>query len=92
MMIAWTWGFKMRVNFDNMRRRTTRDFNKLGNVLDNFLEQYDWEILSEDKEEIITSYNELRSAIASLNCLYDDAIDGDMDDLSNELDVLRIKF
>jgi len=81
----------MRANFDNIRRRTTRDFNNFGKVLENFLEQYNWEILSNGKEEIITSYNELRNAIVSLNCLYDDSINNDMSDLSEELDVARIE-
>ena len=79
----------MKVNFDNIRKKTTKEFNELGKGLDKLLEQYDWEVLDKDMQEIVAKYNNLREMIITLNCLHDDEVADDINDLAN-LHVMRI--
>lgn len=77
----------MKANFDGMRKNATRRMNDLGSEIKKLLEMAKdgkyFEI--EDFENLINSFNNSAGAVDVLNCLYDDNIEDDMNDLSDEL-------
>lgn len=74
-----------------MRRNATGRMNDLGQEIKELLEMAKdskyFEI--EDFENLVDSFN---SSVDALNCLYDDNIEDDMNDLSELIDISLIEF
>ena len=71
----------MNASFDGMRRKSTADMNYLHVVLQRIIlvsdiGDYELELLKE-------SYNSAAQSVDMMNCLHDDSVDGDMNDLSH---------
>lgn len=84
----------MEANFDNMRRQATASMNELQRVLkEKILTMDNYHVDSELKAEIISAFNQAAYQVDSLNLLYDDAVEDDMNDLSNviEIELLEIE-
>ena len=73
----------MKVNFNGMRKAATSDMNRLHSVLDELLSKHSDTLFSYEREEIIEAYNQAAQSVDMFNCLYDDNVEGDMDDLSD---------
>lgn len=79
----------MNVSFNGLRINATRSMNKLFDVLEDVLANDD--ICEDNKIQIIEKFNESAMFVDSFNCLYDPDVDGDMDNLSDELSVCRLE-
>ena len=74
----------MNVSFDGMRRNLTRSMDELSAVLKEVLELKSYEeVETELKERIIEAFNDSAMRCGFFNCLYDDNIEGDTNDLSD---------
>ena len=71
----------MKANFDRMRMSATRAMNRLFNVLEDVLENED--ISEDNKAQIIEKFNFAAQTVDIMNCLYDDSVEDDMNDLSH---------
>ena len=84
----------MKANFDGMRRNATNRMNDLGEEIKELLEMAKdgkyFEI--EDFENLINYFNSSAGAVDVLNCLYDDSIEDDMNDLSDVLNIDLIEL
>ena len=84
----------MKACFDGMRRNATGRMNDLGSEIKELLEMAKdgkyFEI--EDFENLIDSFNNSAGAVDVLNCLYDDNIEDDMNDLSELIDICLIEI
>ena len=84
----------MKVSFDGMRRNATSRMNDLGSEIRELLEMVKdgkyFEI--EDFENLIDSFNCSAGAVDVLNCLYDDNIQDDMNDLSDLINIDLIEL
>ena len=76
-------GEQMKVNFNGMRKVATSDMNRLHSVLDELLSKYSDTLSPYEQEAIIEAYNRAAQSVEIFNCLYDDNVEGDMDDLSD---------
>jgi len=79
----------MTVSFNGLRKNATRSMNKLFDVLEDVLENDD--ICIDNKIQIVEKFNEAAMFVDLFNCLFDPDVDGDMDNLSDELSVSRLK-
>lgn len=79
----------MKACFDGMRTNATRRMNDLGNEIKELLEMAKdgkyFEI--EDFENLVKYFNNCAGAVDVFNCLYDDSVEDDMNDLSYELEI-----
>lgn len=84
----------MKASFDNMRIFATGSMNSLGEVLqDEILIVSDsYYIDDELKRKIINAFNHTAQRINALNCLYDDNIPDDVNDLSDSIEVSLLAF
>ncbi|WP_041963431.1 hypothetical protein [Sulfurospirillum cavolei] len=83
----------MKANFDNMRILATGNMNELGRVLkEKILIMDNYYIDDELKQEIVTAFNNTACRVDSLNCLYDDNIPDDVNDLSETIEVERLEL
>lgn len=80
----------MKANFNGMRRTATKDMNDLHGILGKILAKYEDTLLNRERDELIAAYNSAAQSVAMFNCLYDDSVDGDMNDLS-DLDIARLE-
>lgn len=78
----------MKASFDGMRKNATKEMNRLGNMLHYVLATYGDEIAKSDIEELTTRYNSAAQAVDVMNCLHDDSVEDDVNDLSH-LSILR---
>jgi hypothetical protein len=79
----------MIVSFDGLRRNATDRMNKLYDVIEDILENED--ICQDNREQIIDMFNATAACIDTFNCLYDDDIEDDMNDLSELLSIYRLE-
>ena len=79
----------MKANFNGMRKAATSDMNRLHSVLDELLSKHSDTLFSDEREAIIEVYNQVAQSVDMFNCLYDDNVEGDMDDLS-DLNINRL--
>lgn len=79
----------MQVSFNGMRKNATRSMNRLFDVLEDILENED--ICTDNKIQIIEKFNDAAIMVDSFNCLFDPDVEGDMDNLSEQLSVSRLK-
>jgi hypothetical protein len=83
---------KMNVSFNGMRRNATRAMNDLKDVLDTAMMDESCQNIDVDfKIAIVEKFNRAAFMVDSFNCLFDPDVDGDMDDLSNELSVITLE-
>lgn len=83
----------MQANFDGMRRNATANMNELHRVLkEDVLSMDSFDISDDLKEKIIEAFNNAAQSVDVINCLYDDAEEGDMNDLSDVLIVERLEL
>lgn len=84
----------MKANFDNMRRQATASMNELGQVLKEeiLIVTDSYYIDDELKQKIITAFNQVAEQVDLLNCLYDDAVEDDSNDLSDVIEVERLEL
>lgn len=84
----------MKANFDNMRRQATASMNELGQVLKEeiLIVTDSYYIDDELKQKIITAFNQAAEQVDLLNCLYDDAVEDDVNDLSDVIEVERLEL
>ena len=78
----------MNVNFDGLRKNATRSMNTLHTTLQKIINEYD--MYEKDREDLIKEFNEAAMFVDSMNCLYDDNVDGDINNLS-DLSILRLE-
>lgn len=77
----------MRVSFNGLRKNLCGTFNDVTRIIEH---RRSHPTLAEDRflqEEFDDKINDLGSIIGILLCIYDDDIDGDLDDLSNDCGV-----
>lgn len=84
----------MKANFDGMRRNATNRMNDLGQEIKELLEMAkDGKYFElEDFENLINYFNNSAGAVDVLNCLYDDSIEDDINDLSDVLNIDLIEL
>lgn len=84
----------MKACFDEMRRNATGKMNDLGQEIKELLEMAKdgkyFEI--EDFENLVDSFNKSAGSVDVLNCLYDDNVEDDMNDLSDEIEIQLIEI
>lgn len=82
----------MKANFDNMRKAATASMNELGKVLKEeiLIVTCSYYLDAVLKEKIVIAFNEAACQIDLLNCLYDDNVEDDLNDLSDVIDVERL--
>jgi hypothetical protein len=81
----------MNVSFNGLRKNATNSMNELKSVLDDIIKLDSYDSVSiELKEDLIKKYNEAAMFVDTFNCLYDDNIEGDFDELIN-LEVDRLE-
>ena len=78
----------MKTSFDGMRKNATRSMNFLGDILHEMLKRYSDNIAKDDIQELLERYNSAAQAVDVMNCLYDDSVADDVNDLSH-LSILR---
>lgn len=79
----------MKANFDGMRKNATHRMNYLGYKIKELLEmakdgKY---FVVEDFEDLINSFNSSAGAVDVLNCLYDNNVEDDINDLSDLINI-----
>lgn len=82
----------MNVSFNGLRKNATSSMNKLGDEIKELLEKSKQGIFFEieDLEELVESFNETASYVDMFNCLFDDNVKDDMDDLSDDIEIQNI--
>ena len=83
----------MEANFDGMRRNATANMNELGKFLEEeilIMDNYD--IDDEIKEKLVKAFNDAAQSVDVMNCLYDDAVVDDMNDLSEVLEIKLLEL
>lgn len=83
----------MEANFDGMRRIATSNMNKLGKFLEEeILIMDNYYIDDEIKEKLVKAFNDAAQSVDVMNCLYDDAVVDDMNDLSEVLEIKLLEL
>jgi|LGOV01.1.fsa_nt_gb hypothetical protein len=81
----------MKASFDGMRRNATNNMNSLYDILQTVVSDESYQRIDEDlKDEIIRKFNDSAMSIDIFNCLFDDSVEDDMNDLSDALSINRI--
>ncbi len=80
----------MNVSFDGLRTNATRSMNRLHDTIEEIVKAGDYHTLSiDEKNELIEKFNESAMLVDSFNCLYDDDVEGDLNNME-ELSVDRL--
>lgn len=74
----------MRVSVDGLRKNATYSMNRLYDRLKEIIESGNLD--DNQKKELISKWNESARYVSTFNCLYDDSIEDDMNNLS-DLDI-----
>lgn len=83
----------MEANFDGMRRIATSNMNELGKFLEEeILIMDNYYIDDEIKEKLVKAFNDAAQSVDVMNCLYDDAVVDDMNDLSEVLEIKLLEL
>ena len=81
----------MNVSFNGMRRNATASMNELASAIKEAIELKSYEEVDDDlKKRLTDCFNDSAMRVDLFNCLYDDSVVGDMDDLS-DLSVDRLE-
>lgn len=74
----------MNVSFDGMRKNATRSMDELCSVLKEVIALKSYEEVDDNmKQRIIEAFNDSAMRVDFFNCMFDDTVDGDMNDLSD---------
>lgn len=77
-------GKVMEVSFDGMRKNATDSMNSLCEVIKEVIALKSYDEVDEDlKNRLIEAFNDSAMRVDFFNCLYDDSVDGDMNNLSD---------
>ena len=83
----------MEANFAGMRRNATANMNELGKFLEEeILIMDNYYIDDEIKEKLVKAFNDAAQSVDVMNCLYDDAVVDDMNDLSEVLEIKLLEL
>lgn len=77
----------MKVSFDGMRTNATHSMNRLHDTIKEIIDNDD--LFDNEKRELIDNFNNAAMAVDIFNCLYDDDVDGDMNNME-ELSIERL--
>lgn len=77
----------MNVSFDGMRKNATRSMNELHDILKQILEEYD--LYEHHADYLIKAFDNAAINVDVFNCLYDDEVQGDVNNLS-DLSISRL--
>ena len=81
----------MKVSFNGMRINATNSMNELACAIKEVIELKSYEEVDNDlKKRLTDCFNDSAMRIDFFNCLYDDSVNGDMDNLS-DLSVDRLE-
>ncbi len=82
----------MKVSFDGIRRATTATMDDLGVSIQDMLiaDKYN-DIEDEYKQNVVEKFNEARKMVMGINCLQDDDVVDDLNDLSEELNIIHLE-
>lgn len=81
----------MNVSFNGLRKNATYAMNQLWDILNIVLDEDTHQDIDVDlKKEIIKKFNDAAMLVDTFNCLYDDRVEGDMDNLS-DLSISRLE-
>lgn len=81
----------MNVSFNGLRKNATYAMNQLWDILNTVLDEDTHQDIDVDlKKEIIKKFNDAAMFVDTFNCLYDDSVEGDMDNLS-DLSISRLE-
>lgn len=82
----------MNVSFDGMRKNATCSMNELASVVKEIIELESYEEVDNDlKKRLINCFNDSAMYVDFFNCLYDDDVNGDFNNLS-DLSIDRLKY
>jgi len=74
----------MNVSFDGLRTNATRSMNRLYDTVKDIVECGEYHTLSTDeKQELIEKFNEAAQYVDIFNCLYDDKVEDDFNNMEN---------
>ena len=79
----------MEANFDGIRKVATENVNSLHDVIVAIVDNGN--LFDNEIEDIIEAYNNAANSIEFMNMMYDDETDDDMNDLSDELTVFKLR-
>lgn len=71
----------MNVNINGIRKNATRSMVILYDSIDSLLENEN--ISKESRLDLCEKFDEAARAVTMINCIYDNSVDGDFDDLSH---------
>lgn len=78
----------MNVSFDRLRKNATRSMNDLHSTLNKIITEYD--MYEKDRENLIKEFNEAAMFVDCMNCLFDNDVEGDINNLS-DLSISRLE-
>lgn len=74
----------MNVSFDGLRTNATRSMNVLHDEVKKILHVDSYDDISDiQKSDLIKSFNEAAMFVDTFNCLYDDDVEDDMNNMEN---------
>ena len=74
----------MKVSFNGLRKNTTNSMTSLCRAIDCMLRDDRYNDISyEHKEEVVRKFNEAARMVTTFNCLYDDSVKDDFDNMSD---------
>lgn len=84
----------MNVNFDGMRKNATSRMNDVAYEFQQLVEMAkDGKYFDlKDFDELVESFNNAAGSVDIFNCLYDDNIENDMNDLSEDISINLVKL
>ena len=71
----------MNVSFDGLRTNATRSMNRLYDAIKDVIDNEDISI--DNKIDLIDTFNESAMFVDTFNCLYDDTVEDDMNNMKN---------
>jgi len=78
----------MKISFDGIRKNTTANINELCEVLKEALDEINDDDL---KERLRVAFNNTAQSIDFINCIQDDDVEDDINDLSEILSVQKLE-
>lgn len=81
----------MDTSFDGMRRNATARMNTLQKQIQLLLDDKYSNVDDDQKEALIEAYNDAAAAVDIMNCLYDDDVEDDINDLGDELSIASLE-
>ena len=77
----------MNISMDGLRKNATFSMNELYQTITNIIDEDN--ICDCEKEELIESFNQAAQFVDTFNCIYDDDVEGDFNEL--DIDIKRLE-